>query len=79
MAMSTPAEGALAVLRLFGAIEGTRLTPLGVWAEAELRRVVPPAITPRMPVAQLLAMLVDGDEADAWETIRSTTSSSRWC
>lgn len=61
-----PAEGALAVLRLFGAVEGTRLTPLGVWARAELQRVVPPQITPGMAVKDLLDLLAGCDEADAW-------------
>ncbi len=65
-----PAEGALAVLRLFGAVEGTRLTPLGVWLESELRRVVPPAITPDTSVAHLLNRLVDGEEADTWDRAR---------
>ncbi len=61
-----PAEGALAVLRLFGAIEGTRLTPLGVWARAELQRVVPPQITPELPAKNVLDLLAGSDEVDAW-------------
>lgn len=61
-----PAEAALAVLRLFGVIEGTRLTPLGVWARAELQRVVPPQITPRMAVKDLLDLLAGADDADSW-------------
>ncbi|MEC3978733.1 plasmid pRiA4b ORF-3 family protein [Amycolatopsis sp. H20-H5] len=61
-----PAEAALAVLRLFGAIEGTRLTPLGVWAGSELRRVVPPQVTPELPAKDLLGLLAGTDEVDAW-------------
>lgn len=67
-----PAEAALAVLRLFGAIEGTRLTPLGVWVDSELRRVVPPQITPRLPAKDLLGLLAGADEVDAWNR------ASRW-
>jgi hypothetical protein len=67
-----PAEAALAVLRLFGAIEGTRLTPLGVWVDSELRRVVPPPITPRLPAKDLLGLLAGSDEVDAWNR------ASRW-
>ncbi|MFC4854596.1 plasmid pRiA4b ORF-3 family protein [Actinophytocola glycyrrhizae] len=65
-----PVDGALAVLRLFGAVEGTRLTPLGVWVESELRRVVPPQITPGMSVSDLLGLLADADEIDAWNRAR---------
>jgi hypothetical protein len=65
-----PAEAALAVLRLFGAIEGTRLTPLGVWTHAELRRVVPPQITPELPAKDLLGLLAGIDEVDAWNRAR---------
>lgn len=61
-----PAEAAVALLRLFGALEGTRLTPLGEWVHAELRRVVPPQITPAMPAEELLGLLADADEVDAW-------------
>jgi hypothetical protein len=67
-----PAEAALAVLRLFGAVEGTRLTPLGVWVQAELRRVVPPQITPQLPAKHLLGLLTGADEVDAWNR------ASRW-
>jgi hypothetical protein len=62
-----PAEAALDVLRVFGVLDGTRLTPLGAWAEQELRRVVPPPITPGTPVADLLRLLADGEEADLWD------------
>lgn len=65
-----PAEAALAVLRLFGAIEGARPTPLGVWAGSELRRVVPPQITPQLPVKDLLGLLAGVDEVDAWNRAR---------
>jgi hypothetical protein len=65
-----PAEAALSVLRLFGAIKGTRLTPLGVWVDSELRRVVPPPITPQLPAKDLLSQLVDVDEVDAWDRAR---------
>jgi hypothetical protein len=61
-----PAEAAVALLRLFGALEGTRLTSLGEWVHAELRRVVPPQITPEMPAEELLGLLADADEVDAW-------------
>ncbi len=67
-----PAEAALAVLRLFGAIEGTRLTPLGVWVGSELRRVVPSQITPQLSAKDLLGLLTGGDEVDAWNR------ASRW-
>jgi hypothetical protein len=67
-----PAEAAVAVLRLFGAIEGTRLTPLGVWLDSELRRVVPPPITPQLPAKDLLGLLAGADEVDAWNR------ASRW-
>lgn len=67
-----PAEAALSVLRLFGALEGTRLTPLGVWVRAELRRVVPPQITPELPAQDLLGQLGGADEVDAWNR------ASRW-
>jgi hypothetical protein len=62
-----PAEAVIAVLRLFGALEGTRLTPLGTWVHAELRRVVPPRITPELPVADLLGLLAGTNEVDAWD------------
>ena len=61
-----PAEAAVALLRLFGALDGTRLTPLGEWVHVELRRVVPPQITPAMPAEDLLGLLADADEVDAW-------------
>lgn len=61
-----PAEAAVALLQLFGALEGTRLTPLGEWARAELLRVIPPQITPELPAADLLGLLTDADEVDAW-------------
>jgi hypothetical protein len=67
-----PAEAAVAALRLFGALEGTRLTPLGTWVHAELRRVVPPQITPEMPAEDLLGQLAEADEVDAWNR------ASRW-
>jgi len=67
-----PAEAALSVLRLFRVIEGTRLTPLGLWARAELHRVVPPQITPQLPAKDLLAQLAGADEVDAWNR------ASRW-
>ena len=67
-----PAEAALAMLRLFGAIEGTRLTPLGAWVRSELRRVVPPQITTQLPAKDLLGMLAGTDEVDAWKR------ASRW-
>lgn len=67
-----PAEAALGVLRLFGAIEGTRLTPLGIWVDSELRRVVPPQITPQLPAKDLLGLLAGADEVDAWNR------ASRW-
>jgi Plasmid pRiA4b ORF-3-like protein len=67
-----PAEAALAMLRLFGAIEGTRLTPLGVWVRAQLRRVIPPQITPQLPAKDLLGLLGGVDEVDAWNR------ASRW-
>jgi len=54
------------VLRLFGAVEGTRLTPLGRRAQAELQRVVPPQITPQLPAKDLLAQLAGADEVDTW-------------
>jgi hypothetical protein len=65
-----PAEAALALLRLFGAVDGTRLTPLGVWARSELRRVVPPRITPELPAKDLLGLLAGTDEVDAWNRAR---------
>jgi hypothetical protein len=55
---------------MFGAIEGTRLTPLGVWAGSELRRVVPPQITPQLPAKDLLGLLTGTDEVDAWNRAR---------
>lgn len=61
-----PAEAALALLRLFDAVEGTRLTPLGGWVHAELRRVVPPQITPDLPAQDLLGLLAGTDDVDAW-------------
>lgn len=67
-----PAEAALSVLRLFGAIKATRLTPLGVWVDSELRRVVPPMITPQLPAKDLLGLLVKVDEVDVWD------QASRW-
>lgn len=71
-ASAHPADAALGVLRLFGAVEGTRLTPLGTWARAELQRVVPPQITPQLPAKDLLAQLAGADEVDAWNR------ASRW-
>lgn len=65
-----PAEAVLTVLRLFGAIEGTRLTPLGDWAHAELRRVVPPQITPELPAKELLGLLAGTEEVDTWNRAR---------
>jgi Plasmid pRiA4b ORF-3-like protein len=65
-----PAEAASAVLRLFGAIEETQLTPLGVWAGSELQRVVPPQITPQLPAKDLLGLLAGTDEVDAWNRAR---------
>jgi hypothetical protein len=65
-----PAEAALAMLRLFGAIEETRLTPLGVWARSELRRVVPPQITPQLPAKDLLGLVAGTDEVEAWNRAR---------
>jgi hypothetical protein len=65
-----PAEAALALLRLFGAVEGTRLTSLGTWVREELRRVVPPSITPALPAGELLSLLAVADEADAWNWVR---------
>ncbi len=65
-----PAEAALSVLRLFGAVEGTRLTPLGVWASSELRQVVPPQITSELPAKDLLGLLAGIDEVDAWNRAR---------
>lgn len=64
------AEAALVLLRLFGAIEGTRLTPLGTWVHAELRKTVPTQITPDLPTADLLAQLAGTDEVDAWNRAR---------
>lgn len=61
-----PAEVAVALLRLFGALDGTRLTPLGTWVHEELRRVVPTQITPAMPAEELLGLLSEADEVDAW-------------
>lgn len=61
-----PAEAALALLRLFGAMEGTRLTPLGTWAHAELRKVVPPQITPELPAADLLELLAGVARQTLW-------------
>jgi hypothetical protein len=61
-----PAEAALALLRLFGALKGTRLTPLGTWVHAELRKIVPPQITSELPAADLLEQLAGTDETDAW-------------
>lgn len=65
-----PAEAALALLRLFGVIEGTELTPLGSWGHAELRKIVPPQITPELPSADLLEQLAGTDEIDAWNRSR---------
>ncbi len=67
-----PAEAALALLRLFGAVEGTRLTPLGKWVRAELGRAVPPQITPALPAGDLLGLLAGTDEVDA------RNRASRW-
>jgi hypothetical protein len=67
-----PAEAALALLRLFGAVEGTGLTPLGKWVRTELLRVVPPQITPALPAGDLLGLLAGTDEVDAWNR------ASRW-
>jgi hypothetical protein len=67
-----PAEAAVALLRLFGALEGTRLTPLGTWVHAELQQVVPPQINPAMPAGDLLGLLAGTDEVDAWNR------ASRW-
>jgi Plasmid pRiA4b ORF-3-like protein len=67
-----PAEAALAMLRLFGAIAGTRLTPLGIWVRSELRRVLPPQITPHLPAKDLLGLLSGTDEVDGWNR------ASRW-
>ena len=67
-----PAEAALALLRLFGAIEGTRLTPLGTWVHTELRKMVPPQVTPELPAADLLGQLAGTDETDSWNR------ASRW-
>lgn len=64
---SHPVDAILALLREFGVIEGTRLTPLGVWARAELGQVVPPRITPDTAVRDLLELLAGLDEADAWK------------
>lgn len=71
-ASAHPADAALGVLRLFGAVEGTRLTPLGTWAHAELQRVVPPQITPQLPAKNLLAQLAGADEVDV------QNRASRW-
>lgn len=60
-----PAEAALAVLRLFGAIEENRLTPLGELVRAEWQQVVPPAITPETSAKELLSRLAGLDEVDA--------------
>jgi len=65
-----PAGAALALLRLFGAIRGTELTPLGAWVHAELRKIVPPQITPELPAADLLEQLAGTDEIDAWNRAR---------
>jgi hypothetical protein len=67
-----PAEATLALLRLFGAVEGTRLTPLGAWVQAELGRVVPPQLTPELPAEDLLGLLTGADEVDVWNR------ASRW-
>lgn len=64
-ATAHPAEAALGVLRLFSVLDGSRLTPLGSWAQAELQRVVPPQITPLMPARDLLAQLAGLDQVDA--------------
>lgn len=65
-----PAEAASAVLHLFGVIEETRLTPLGVWARAELQRVMPPQIVPQLPAKDLLGLLAGTDEGEAWNRAR---------
>ncbi|MQA62952.1 MAG: hypothetical protein GEU86_16005 [Actinophytocola sp.] len=64
-ASAHPAEAALDLLRLFGVLDGTKLTPLGSWAHAELQGVVPPQITPQMPAKDLLAQLAGRDRVDA--------------
>ena len=56
-----PAEAALGVLRAFDVLDGMRLTPLGEWARDELRRVVPPSITPDMMARELLTQLAGAD------------------
>jgi hypothetical protein len=62
-----PAEAGLAMLRLFGAVEGMLLTPLGTWAHTQLRQVLPPQITPELPAADLLGLLAGTNEVDAWD------------
>ncbi|HEY5855112.1 MAG TPA: plasmid pRiA4b ORF-3 family protein [Aldersonia sp.] len=57
-----PAEAAVGVLRAFDVLDGMGLTPLGEWACDELRRVVPPPITPDMPARELLTQLAGADD-----------------
>ncbi|MFL6053121.1 MAG: hypothetical protein ACJ72W_09425, partial [Actinoallomurus sp.] len=64
------ADAALSVLRAFGVLDGTRLTPLGTWLRTELARVVPPQITPQMPADRLLEQLAGADQTDAWNRAR---------
>ncbi|SDH37874.1 pRiA4b ORF-3-like protein [Lentzea fradiae] len=62
-----PADAALTLLRLFGAVEGSAPTPLGVWALAEWRRVLPQPITADLPAKELLDLLDGIDESEAWQ------------